>query len=677
MSGYSTRGLIATIAACFAAAACGGGQPPAPAEPAPEPEPAVEVLASYSGVDRVAFNRAAARLDLPLVWYQDVDDNGAIEPEETLALMFYSSRGDWVSDGRFTPAFHGAFQRIEAAVDGPDLEGLEPEEAGRRELVARELDQGRPTVVYNDLSEMSDEEKAVLEHLLAASRITDELYALQTGAAALRDRVPRDDPASRRLFDRNWGPECKAPRTEGEQGCSAIPGSPEPRVDVYPAEMQKDDEFCEKLTERDDAEELLDPFVAVREVDGELTALPYPEAYAELTGKIAAELEAAAGAIADPEEAALKKYLLAAAEGYRGNDWQPADEAWAAMNSHNSAWYVRAAPDETYWEPCNRKAGFHLTLARINEESLELQDRLTEIQQEMEDTLAELIGRSYRAREVAFHMPDFIEIVTNAGDDRAPMGAIIGQSLPNWGPVANEGRGRTVVMTNLYTDPDSEAIKRAKAESLLAPETMKAYPERDDAELIGVILHEASHNLGPSHEYRFAGKTDDEAFGGPLATVMEELKAQTGALYFVDLLREKGIIDDELARQAYTAAFNWACGHISRGMYTTTDRPKPYSQVSAIQLGFLMDEGAISFDAEGEAANGEDRGAFTLCLEKFPAAVQKLMKKVGRIKAKNQKKEAEKLIELYVDDEEKVHQELIAERILRHPKASFVYALDY
>ena len=28
-----------------------------------------------------------------------------------------------------------------------------------------------------------------------------------------------------------------------------------------------------------------------------------------------------------------------------------------------------------------------------------------------------------------------------------PLGATIGQSLPNWGPVANEGRGRTVAMT--------------------------------------------------------------------------------------------------------------------------------------------------------------------------------------------------------------------------------------
>ena len=47
----------------------------------------------------------------------------------------------------------------------------------------------------------------------------------------------------------------------------------------------------------------------------------------------------------------------------------PADEAWAKMTVDNSKWYVRVAPDETYWEPCAQKAGFHLTFARINQGS--------------------------------------------------------------------------------------------------------------------------------------------------------------------------------------------------------------------------------------------------------------------------------------------------------------------
>jgi hypothetical protein len=657
--------------------------PPKPLPPPPEPvaeveeEPAPEVLGSYAGLDRGEFNRLAAKLDLPLYWYQDGDGNGAAEPGEILALLFHSTEGAWVEDGRFTPAFHQAFGAMLKLKDGGCGGELDPAEAERRALVAEELDQSLPTVVFNDLTALSDEEKTVLGHLLAASRIVDGLFAVQTGAAALEGRLPEGDPASRRMFDRNWGPRCQAPQTESNDKCSAIPGAPEPKVDAYPAALQDEEGFCQSLAGREGGEALLAPFTVARERDGALAAVPITSAYAERMGEVATELEAAAAAISDPAEQALKTYLLAAARAWRDNDWEPADEAWAKMTSTNSKWYLRVAPDETYWDPCNRKAGFHLTLARINASSLALQQKLTAVRQEMEDRLAKLIGKPYAARQVSFQMPDFIDIVTNAGNARSPSGATIGQSLPNWGPVANEGRGRTVAMTNLYTDPDSKAIARAKAEALLDAASLAHYPTHPDADLLGVILHEATHNLGPSHEYAYKGRTDDQAFGGPLATTMEELKAQTGALYYVGFLRRKGIIDDALAKQSYVAAFTWALGHISRGMYTPTGRPKPYSHVSAIHVGFLMDEGAIAFDPKATAANGTDAGAFSLRLDKWERAVEKLMKQVGRIKARNDKRGAQKLIDRYVNDKGKVRQDLIAERVLRHPKATFVYALSH
>ena len=73
----------------------------------------------------------------------------------------------------------------------------------------------------------------------------------------------------------------------------------------------------------------------------------------------------------------------------------------------------------------------------------------------------------YAAREVGFQLPDFIQVVLNAGDSRSAIGATIGQSLPNFGKVAEESRGRTVVMSNLYTDADSLAAAAEKDALLL------------------------------------------------------------------------------------------------------------------------------------------------------------------------------------------------------------------
>jgi hypothetical protein len=345
------------------------------------------------------------------------------------------------------------------------------------------------------------------------------------------------------------------------------------------------------------------------------------------------------------------------------------------MNARNSQWYVRVAPDETYWDPCSQKAGFHMTFARINRGSLEWQDRLTPLQQDMEGALAALAPGEYTARDVSFHMPDFIDIVVNAGDDRDPFGATIGQSLPNWGTVSEEGRGRTVAMSNLYTDPDSQEMRRRQVSSLFSRETMEVYTSDAEAGLLSTILHEATHNLGPAHEYRVRGQTDDEVFGGGLASMLEELKAQSGALFFVELLRERGVLDERQARRTYVDSIAWTFGHISRGMYTPTGGRKAYSQLAAVPVGFLMDAGALRWDPEAMAADGEHRGAFTIDFERFPAAARSLMQRVMHIKAAGDRAGAEALATRFVDGDT-VPQQAIVERYRSFPQVTFVYALE-
>jgi hypothetical protein len=111
-------------------------------------------------------------------------------------------------------------------------------------------------------------------------------------------------------------------------------------------------------------------------------------------------------------------------------------------------------------------------------------------------------------------------------------------------------------------------------------------------------------------------------------------------------------------------------------MYTGSGRPKAYSQLAAMEVGFLLDSGALTFDAAATAANGRDQGAFTIDFDRLPAAVEAMMKQSGGIKATGDRSAAEELKARYVDSDF-LPVELISERILRHPKASFVYALDY
>ena len=467
-----------------------------------------------------------------------------------------------------------------------------------------------------------------------------------------------------------------APTTESNPACSAIPGAPKPTYDGYPRAMQSNPAFCAVVTKGDAA--LASPFTVVREREGRLVALPITEAHREQTTTIAAELRSAAADLGEAQEAALRRYLLAAAGGFESNAWLEADEAWAQMNARNSRWYVRVAPDEVYQDPCQLKGGFHLTFARINTESLAWQEKLGPLQQEMEGAVAALAGLPYEARRVSFHLPDFIDIVLNAGDDRSPSGATIGQSLPNWGPVANEGRGRTVAMSNLSTDPDSRAARRRGAESLFDardPRALLGGPRRRGCSTPSCTRQRttSAHRTSTAS----SGKTDREIFGGPLASTLEELKAQTGALWLIGIPARARCDRRGLARQACVDAMVWASGHIASGMYTADDktRPKPYSQLAAIHLGFLIDEGVVTFDPKARAANGEDVGTFTVHVDRFARAAEKLMRLVGGIKARGDKAAAEALVQKYVEGETERHGR-IAERLQRLPKGSLVYALE-
>ncbi|HEY1694385.1 MAG TPA: hypothetical protein VGG39_19585 [Polyangiaceae bacterium] len=671
MSRALLRRLLPLAALLPLAVACESAETAPPAAPPPPPPVAAAPPAPAPPpprtLSRADFNRFAVRLDLPLFWATDGDGDGVPDPDEVKTLLFYPTSGS-VDVARGIAA-------ILAYDPGVSAPGLSSEEATRRHLVGEDLDQGAVTMLHSDLRSGSAADKKLLEHMLVAARAIDDIYATMRGSAALASRVPADDASSQSLFRRDWGPACAGAKTRKDPACSAIPGAPKPLDDAYPASLEADPGFCAALQKRPDAKAVVaDHFGVVREKDGKLVSVPYSQAYAGPMKAIAAELRAAAADETEPGEAALRAYLEAAARSFTTDDWGPADEAWSRMNAQNSKWYLRVAPDEVLTDPCNLKAQFHLNLARIDPGSVRWQSKLTPLEDEMERALAALVGPPYRARKVTFHLPDFIQVVLNAGDDRQPTGATAGESLPNWGKVEQEGRGRTVAMTNIGTDPDSKAFARKRIESLLDVESAKAWTPDDEPALVGTILHEATHNLGPTYTYAFRGKRGDAVFGGGLASMLEELKAETGAMYWLDWLAKKSVVAPELQRQAYAAWLSWALRHISTGVHSGSE-DQPYSQLSAIQVGFLLDEGALAFDPAAAAANGADRGAFAVHWEKFPAAFEKLMKVVATLKAKNDKDAADRLVARYVDGTV-VPLALVAERELRFPQTTVAYAVD-
>ena len=627
---------------------------------------------------RADFNRLAPELALPLFWTEDANKDGALDPSE-LAVYWGLAPGaaleDYVTKGAapaFTPRLLEAYEQLVKQQDQAPADA-------RRAAVKKELAQGRVTLVATDLSKADAEERRFVAAIMKASELIERLYAKQQAVKDLAAKVPADDLASRTLFFRGQGPKCEAPLTENDPACGALLPADMPKTKLsglYPADLlASNPKFCEDLQKKKD-KALLDPFTAVVKGDkGALVAKPFHEVWPDDVEAIAKELEGAADALG-AREPALKDYLRAAAKAFVDDAWWPADEAWAKMDAKHSKYYLRIAPDEVYDEPCSTKALYHVSFGLINQGSLTWQQKLDPLKTEMENALAALAGKPYTARPVSFKLPDFVDIALNAGDSRKAFGATIGQSLPNFGPVANGGRGRTVAMTNFYTDPDSIATSKEQGEALFCKDAMAKWTSAQEPQLMSTVLHEAAHNLGPAHQYKANGKIDREAFGGPLASTLEELKAQTAALYFTEWLVDKKQITRDDADKAHVRDMFWAFGHVSRGMYGENNHPKNYSQLAAIQLGWLMKDGSVTWKPEEMAANG-DKGCFSLDLAKMPASITSLMTEVAQIKGQGNKPRADALIKEHVGapGEKRPLHAIITERITRAPKASFVYSV--
>ena len=227
---------------------------PAPVPPPPPPGP------PYGAMSRADFNRWAVRANLPVYWIADGNGNQQIDAGEVAALLFYpaadpasgptAAPGDapWVAGGQLTPAFDAAYQAIVRAAKAPPPTGPD---ARRQLLVGEDLDQGRATLVRSDLSALSADDKAFARHMMKVGRLVDELYErMQNGATALAAKLPRRSRRAAACSAATAGRTASAPKTEKDPACSAIPGAPKPIFDLYPAELQADDKFCEALEKR-------------------------------------------------------------------------------------------------------------------------------------------------------------------------------------------------------------------------------------------------------------------------------------------------------------------------------------------------------------------------------------------------------------------------------------------
>jgi hypothetical protein len=236
--------------------------------------------------------------------------------------------------------------------------------------------------------------------------------------------------------------------------------------------------------------------------------------------------------------------------------------------------------------------------------------------QDFENHLADFMGRDlYQPRKLDKRIViRAVDVVYASGDGRSPHGGTVAYHLPNRGRAVAMGLYKKILLINHMRLFIPLMQKRAKV--ALIKEQVPLVTEWSD--IMNTTFHEFAHGFGAHEDLRIKnvkGKISTVAKSlGPYETLLEELKADVASQWFVPYLVQRGLMEDKEVNSRYATAVMHLFGLLQYSLKGT------YPQMAAIELGNLMEQGALSFDKK--------TGLFQINFDRYHGAVESLLKRV-------------------------------------------------
>ena len=428
-----------------------------------------------------------------------------------------------------------------------------------------------------DMSQLSERDRRVVGLLIEAADEMNGIFWQQAYGNADSLLAGITDEAAGRYAMINYGPwdrlDDNRPFIEGV--------GPKPAgANFYPADMTKE-EF-EAAAAGAGGSELRSQYTLVRRAeDGTLTAVPYHEAFAAATERVAAKLREAASYADEPM---LKRYLELRADALLTDDYRASDMAWLDMKDNPID--VVIGPIESYEDQLFGYKAAHEGLVLIKDRAWS--DRLSRYAAMLPALQEGLpVDARYRAEQPGTDSDlNAYDIVYYAGDANAGSKSIA-VNLPNDEQVQLEKGTRRLQLKNAM---------RAKFDEILVPiaDLLIAEDQREhvtfDAFFSNVMFHEVAHGLGIKNTVNGRG-TVREAMQEQ-ASALEEGKADVLGLYMVTSLHDQGELGDAPLEDYYTTFLASIFRSVRFGAASA------HGRANMARFNFFAEQGAFARDPE-------------------------------------------------------------------------------
>lgn len=514
------------------------------------------------------------------------------------------------------------------AVRAAGPQASSPKKAGGLKIVSdveKRVAQFAPIPMTADTSALSAEDRKVLDKLVEACKLMDEIFLRQswTGSPAMREELksykgPHAE-AARQYFAINYGPWDRLAERQPFIGDKPHP----PGAGHYPEDMTKEEFEGWIAKHPGDKEAFLSTVTEIRRgPDKGLTAVPYSREYAQWL-KPAAQLLREAAAIT--KNASLKKFLELRAKAFETDDYYDSDFAWMDLDAPVE---VTIGPYETYEDEIfGYKAAFE-AYATVNlpKESAALaryKERLPWLEKNL--PIPDEHKNPNRGAESPIRV---VDVMYSGGEAGAGVQAIA-FNLPNDERVREAKGSKKVLLHNLM---------RAKYEKILMPiagRVLDPAQVKDvsfEAYFNEVLHHELSHGLGPGIITVNGRKTEVRLELKDLFSTLEEAKADVMGVYNILALIEQKEMPATL-RHALEPTY--VAGLFRSARFGVDEA---HGQGVVAQFSYLQEKGALQVDAKGR---------FHAVSEKFPGAIKDLLHDMLMLQATGDYEGTKKFLDTY------------------------------
>ncbi|HKS77062.1 MAG TPA: hypothetical protein VJQ82_27885 [Terriglobales bacterium] len=370
-------------------------------------------------------------------------------------------------------------------------------------------------------------------------------------------------------------------------------------------------------------EEIYSSTTVVRWYKDQLEGLPYHIAYRSFLEPAARDLSEAADLSDDP---AFATFLRLRADALLTDDYFKSDLAW--LDLKNPKFDIIFAPYETYLDDLLGVKGSYgaAVLIRNAEESKKI-ELFEKYVPDIQDALP--LEAEDRPSKHGLETPmEVMDAPYRAGDLRHGYQAVA-DNLPN-DPRVHEQKGSKKIFFKNFMDARVNYVIIPVAQRVMRPE--QAAKVSGEGYLIGTILHEMAHGLGPAFARTANGKVTIRESIGPIYSGLEEAKADTVGMFGMKWLVDHDVLPKAKLEEYYASYV----GGLFRTMRFGTG--EAHGQAETMEFNYLVEHGAIK---------REPSGKYVIDYDLIPATIADLAKQLLDMEAKGDRPRAEAWFKKY------------------------------